>query len=237
MLRFDAFLLFCFISVSAAGQNIQIVAKYKNGIPYADNKHFDYIAKYLEVQETSKIATLICHYTFSGKQTLTQLFSSLSDTANKLGANSYRIETCINNLPDTIYIELSIYDLTSLELNKNLNLFPLNMIYIFGDLNSKRPDEKTFRLNDQKITLLPFEYVSFQNRAGEEATISFGGFLGSKIWVKGQEGKLPKYYSLGGIGVGPGAAGEFGISLNTGRIGTVDLNFGQFLVRILNEKK
>ena len=80
------------------------------------------------------------------------------------------------------------------------------------------------------------EYISYQNKTGEDATVSIGGLLGAKVWIAVQERRLPKHLSVNGFGVGPGAVNTVSISFNTGRIYPIELNFGAFLVKVLYEK-
>jgi hypothetical protein len=81
------------------------------------------------------------------------------------------------------------------------------------------------------------QYLSYQNSVGEEAIVSIGGILGAKVWIVGKEGRLPKHLSVNGFGIGPGSFNTVSVSFNTGRIYPVDLNFGQFLVKVLKEQK
>ena len=217
---------------------VQIV-EYDSTYVFSDEiNEFHYIDKNLDLSDIRKIATLKGACNNSGKKTVVHLFNSLWETANKLGANSYQIEYFTNKSLDYLSVTVSIYILTEENLEYNFDIYPKNMVYVFGDLDKNKQAGKTIKFNSTKMKLPPLEYVSYQNKVGEDAILSIGGFLGAKVWIRGKEGRLPKHLSLNGFGIGPGSYynDQLSISFNTGRIYPVDLSFGQFLVEILNKK-
>lgn len=220
---------------SVFGQNVQIV----NQFPATEKhtvKSFDLIDSTFNLSGRQKIATLKGFSLNIGKQTLVTLFNSFWDNANKLGGNSFTIDS-ISNTKDTTSIILTVYHLSDEDLKINFELYPKNMVYVIGDID-KRQSAKNIKFNDQKVVLNPMEYLSYQNKVGEEAIVRIGGFMGAKVWITGKEGRLPKHLSVNGFGVGPGGSyNAVGVSFNTGRIYPVELNIGQFLVKILKEQK
>jgi hypothetical protein len=83
------------------------------------------------------------------------------------------------------------------------------------------------------------EYVSYQNKVGEEVNVSIGGVAGTKVWLVGKESRLPKHLSVSGFNVRPVSISpnQLGIGFSTGSIYSVDFDFGQFLVSVLEENR
>ncbi len=235
MKQLNTILLFCMISLHSFGQGVQIIYQNKDYKPNGKYESFHYIDKKTVLSDSVKIASLKGYSTNSGNQTLSQLFNEFWKIANKLGANAFRIDCIENKSVQLFYITISIYNLNEGEIN--YDFLPKNMIYIIGDLNYNKGC-KNIKLNENKMSIYPMEYISYQNKVGEEAIISIGGFTGAKTWIKGKEGRLPECFTLSNFGVGPtyyGGSGV-GVSFNTGRIYPVDLSFGLFLIEILKKK-
>ena len=228
-------ILFSLFSMISYAQEVKITDKNNNPNKAINPDAFDYIDKQYELQEEMYIATLNGFVINSGKSILSNLFNTFWQKANELGANSFRIED-VKNDNDTIAIEISVYNLTDVQFDEMVKLYPTNMVYVIGDID-KRQTPKKIKFNNEKLELAPMEFIAYQNEIDKDAILSIGGFLGAKVWIKGQENRLPKHLSLSGFGVGPGRYNEISISFNTGRIYPVDLNFGQFLIDALTEKK
>lgn len=229
---FSVILLF-FISITTLGQKIRIV-KEENFPSVAINPEiFRHIENDYDLNEAAYIATFNCNVTNSGKSTLVNVFNLFWKKANQLGANAFQIDT-INSIQGTLFIELSVYNLNDYSYNKMLKLIPVNMIYVIGGIDNKR-SSRNIKFNNKKLLLDPMSFIAFQNNVDEEATLSIGGFMGAKLWVKGKENRLPKHLSLSGFGIGPGHYNNVGVNFNTGRIYDVEFNFGQFLVHVLKE--
>lgn len=216
------------------GQNVQVVNKYTE----AENhtvQTFDLIDNAFNLTGKQKVATLKGFSLNTGKPTIATLFNSFWNNANKLGGNSFTLDS-VSNSNDSIVIVLTVYYLNEEDVKTNVELYPKNMVYVIGDID-KRQKSKTIKFNDRKLVLHPMAYLSYQNTVGGEAIVSIGGILGTKAWIVGKEGRLPTHLSVNGFAVGPGSFNTVSVSFNTGRIYPVDLNFGQFLVNVLNEQK
>lgn len=216
------------------GQNVRVINQYSRA-----EKHpvttFDNIDTVFNLTGKQKIATLKGFSLNTGKLTLATLFNSFWDNTNKLGGNSFIVDSVLSS-NDTTKIVITVYYLNEADIKTNLELYPKNMVYVFGDIDKRKTTKKVV-FNDRKLLLNPMEFVSCQNTVRGEVTVSIGGLLGAKVWIVGKQGRLPEHLSVSGIGVGPGSVNTIGLSLNTGRIYPVDLNFGRFLVRVLNEQK
>ncbi|MDR0864051.1 MAG: hypothetical protein LBO74_03850 [Candidatus Symbiothrix sp.] len=110
--------------------------------------------------------------------------------------------------------------------------------YVFGDLTHSDTNKgRNIKFNTEKITIYPLEYYSYQIPIDKEASVSIGGIFGTKYVLKGKEGRLPVYLSLGGFRAAPSVQmGGVGVSFSTGSIYPLDMNLGQFLVEILGNE-
>ena len=221
-------------SLHTQAQEISVYDKNESAKTAIKPDAFDYIDHQYDVQKEDYIASLSGYIVTYEEETLINLFNSLWKKANDLGANSYRIEK-VRNENDTIEVKLSVYNLSDRHIEDVLALYPHNMVYVFGDIHNDQRARK-IRFNDEKLVLHPMEFIAYQNKVGQEATLNVGGILGAKIWIQGKENRLPVYLSLSGYEVRPDVSIGLGVSINTGRIYPVDMNFGQFLINVLKEK-
>ena len=200
---------------------------------------FVYIDKKMDLTGLTKIATLEAFCINIGSETIRDLFEIFRKSANNLGSNSCQIDSFSYKSHDSLFVYVSLYYLSKAEIEKAHDLFPKNKIYVFGELDITEKGGKTIKLNGKSINLLPLEYACYQNKTGEEATVSVGGLAGSELRLVGREGRMPEHLSLSGFSMAPGTgrAGQVGFSFSTGSIKSVAIDFGQFLVALLKEKK
>ena len=199
--------------------------------------YFDLIDPKFDLSSLEKVARLKGFCTHKGQTNLAGLFNDFWKMANGLGANSFIIDSTEQKL-DSLFVHISIYHLTLHQVDTNFNLYPKNMIYVFGDLDSSREKGRKIQFNSQEKVLMPLKYISYQNKVKEKTIISNGGFTGTKVKIKGKEGRLPTFLSLQGFRIGPSASiNQVGLSFSTGRINPVEQSFGQFLIRVLEEMK
>jgi hypothetical protein len=228
MNKIVALLVFTLVIKSVFGQNTSSPQNY--------NRIFDLISDSFDLSNKTKIGNLRGNSVDIGSFTLSHLFNSFLNNANKQGANSYTVDSIIHHR-DTTHIEISIYSLNEAELKTNRDMYPRNKIYVFGNID-KRHASKKIKINDIKIELKPLEYVSYQNQVAEETIVTIGGGKGAKIWIIGDEGRQPIYLSVNSSshnGISYAHTGT--MSLNRGRIPPVDFNFGAFLAKVLPEKR
>jgi len=225
-----------FFCIYGYAQEVQIVEKNDNFIQKEKVEKFEFIDKDLDLINHEKIVVLKGYSVNSGKSTLIGLFNKFWEMSNKFGANSYLIDK-VESDTNTIFVQISAYYLDRMTIEDNFQLYPKNMVYVFGDLDIKKGNTKRIKLNGQRVELAPLEYIASQNSVGKYVTVSIGGFLGAKVDIYGREGRLPMYLSLNGFGIGPGNYNQISVSFNTGRIYPVEMNFGQFLINTLTKKE
>jgi hypothetical protein len=216
--------LFLFFSFSVYGQNVSLVNLNESGIPASEPEAFDYIHHQYELAKDYHIADLHGFLTNSEEAILTDLFNAFWDKSNEVGANAFRFERS-ERKGDTTFVDISIYNLDDAEFEKMAAAYPFNMVYVLGDISKKQKTRK-IKFNGEKIRLSANEYIAYQNQVGEDAILKIGGLLGAKVWIRGKENRPPSFYSLSSFGVGPDRQGQVGLTLNTGRIYPVPLNFG-----------
>jgi hypothetical protein len=230
-------LAFIFAGLSSWGQEVSIIEQDENQIITEKQEEFYFIEKDFYPTDDSWVATLEGFCTNTKKSNLETLFYNFWHTANELGGNAFYVDS-LSFSPDTISVSLSVFHLTEEELDANFGLYPANQIYIIGDLTSPKSKGKNIKLNKEKITIHPLEYYMYQNTLENIVEISIGGFFGATHTLMGKEGQLSEYIALSGLQVAPSvyARGGVGISLSTGGLYPLDMNFGQFLVEILKEQ-
>ena len=227
--------------ISLLGQDVTVIRKNENFTVSEKHKEFYYIEKKFPLTNDRWLATLDGFCTNTRKSNLETLFYGFWKKANTMGANAFFIED-FRNASDTVFVTISIFNLTEQELDDNYELYSCNSIYVFGDLIASNlktniPKRREVKINKEKIKIYPLSYYEYQSAIGEKVNISIGGFLGSSYTRTGEDGKVSVYLSLGGGTIKPaispyGSAGA-GIIISSGSIYTLDTNFGQFLVEIL----
>ncbi|TSJ47861.1 hypothetical protein [Fluviicola chungangensis] len=227
MNKIVALLLFTLVIKSGFGQN--------TSSPQSSTKTFDLISDLFDLSGNTKIGSLSGNSVNMGSFTLSDLFNSFWNNANKQGANSFTVDSIIYH-GDTTYIEISIYSLNEAELKTNRDKYPRNKIYVFGNID-KRKASKKITINDRKIELKPLEYISYQNQVDEETIVSIGGSRGATMRIIGKEGRQPLYLSASVSHNGISYSSSGTMSFNRGRVHPVDFNFGAFLVKVLPEKR
>jgi len=236
MKRILVLLLLMFPCIFCFAQEFEIINEHREQ-PTEFPKEFYFISNLFDESKGIKIADVKFYaHDNDNKNSLTPIFHSLWDKANSMGANAFFVSKVEYDSDVTKFnIAVELYFLNENEIEENFSLYPENIIVIMGNVNtSKKEKGKSFKLNKEKITLLPFEYIAYQNEVGETATISVGGFLGTMVKIKGEEFKLPVILSLGGLSARPMVGyGGGRISFSNGSITQMDLNLGLFLMDVL----
>lgn len=222
-----------YIEVLSLSPDRDSTAEYDSFHLLANETHVDSLLRVGRIQASMQ----------SGEAPLNEVIHELAMKANSLGANAFQVREAIY-AQDTsrVLVDLEMYAVSDALLERNEEHFPRNRIYIIGELHPDS-DAKEFKLNGEQTEVEPLRYISIENEAGEETTISIGGFLGAKMTLEGRENRPSSYWSLSEFGVGPYAeAGPpqqsgLGVSFNTGRIHPVNPDAGRFLIRVLQEQE
>ena len=215
-------------------------------------KEFYFISENLSESKGIKVADMKFYARDKGEKiSLIPVFYSLWKRANKLGANSFfvtGIEYDPNKKRYDIIVELFFLD--DDEIEENLASYPENLVVFIGNVNTTNEEKgRTFKLNNEELILYPFEYITYECNVGEKITIQVGGVTGSTIVMKGDENRLPQFFTLGGASISPvlipggigvslknGAVNPVvgGFSLKNGSVNPIDMNLGLFLMEILS---
>ncbi|MCB0496695.1 MAG: hypothetical protein KDC79_11220 [Cyclobacteriaceae bacterium] len=228
--------VFLFISCFSFGQTTEVLEESNNSIGLSETKEFHCVPQEVHLSDAYKRAVLKGTVTNNKKQTIVDIFNDFWKKSNEMGANAFHIDSVQYHSIVSIKFTITVYSLSETQIDSIYMLYPTNKIYILGDLNPEALKFKpiTIKVNNIKTELPPTKYLSYQNKIDGETIISKGGLMGTKVWIRWKEDRLPLYLSVNGFGVGPGSSvGVMGISFNTGRINSVDMNFGEFLIETL----
>jgi len=236
-------LFFC----GAQAQNIELLSQDESYKHTEVPKEFEYIDYKMDLSSFNRVASFKLTIDKQGKNSLDATFGKFWEMTNKLGANAFSVEDVV--FENNQYIVLTnVYYFNEATMQDNFSLYEDNTIIVFGNLNTKNEDKaKTFKLNKDKISLMPYTYIKYQNEVGQKAKVSVGGFMGSSVTIVGEENKLGRCFSLGGTSLMPMGAGVsvgnrgsgvgVGISISTGTVYPMDLSFGLFVMTILDTVK
>ena len=227
------------------GQNITVIEQSEVFSVSEKQEEFNYIEKESPLPNDRWLATLEGFCTNTKKSNLGSLFYDFWEMANTMGANAFFVEGFLNTA-DTIFVTISIFNLTKRELIYNYRLYSCNKIYVFGDLVASKKTRK-FKINEKKVEVYPMHYYEYQSAIGENVKVNIGGFSGSTYVRTGEGGRVSAYLLLGGgtakpavaygsgvvVGSPPGTGVSAGVRFTTGSIYPLDINFGLFLAEIL----
>ncbi len=241
-----SFLLFASIGMNLfAKDNIQVLWQNEDFQFNKKPKEFYFMGQDVDSTIGIKIAEVEMNVSKAGQKSNLQFaFYTLWEKANKMGSNAFfMVDSQFINEEKNYNIQVDLFYITGEEIDEVINTYPVNEIIIFGDINTKNETKgKSFSLNGEKLTIMSYSYIIHENEIGKETTISVGGFTGTKTWIKGEQGKPSKYFSLGGVSVAPSVGmgsrgGGIGLSISTGSIFSLDPNFGEFLLRVLENNE
>jgi hypothetical protein len=228
---------------SLKGQDVTIIEQNENFSVSEKQEEFYYIEKDFPLTNDRWLATLDGFCTNTKKSNLEYLFYDFWKTSNTLGANAFFIDEFTYS-PDTIFVTISVFNLTEEELDDNYALYSCNKIVIFGDLiasdfKTNAPKKQEVKVNKEKIKIYPLSYYEYQSDIGEKVNLSIGGFFGSGYTRMGEAGKVSVYLSLNGGTIRPVVRpmGGVGVNFSNGSFSLLDMNFGQFLVEVLEKSE
>jgi hypothetical protein len=229
------------MSAVAFAQEIIVVTQNQNFVSAEKQKEFFYVPKGLDASVGAKVANVNLKIQREGnKNSLAPTFYALWKQANTMGANAFFISEMNYSEEKKQYdINVELLLLKGDEIKAAQKLYPANLVVVFGDINTKKEDKgKNFNFNKEKHTVMPYQFVTYQNPIGEKVMVSTGGATNTRNSFKGEEGKLPVFLSLGGISVSSGGrdgVGGVGMSISSGNITHLDMNIGLFLMQVLSK--
>lgn len=234
------FSIIFFNSTLCFSQNIEILSQNPDYRFEKDPSEFYSISKDLDASIGTRVADIqltIQKENEEEKYTLVPMFYKLWEKANSMGSNAFYIsETNYSESDKMYFITVELWFLDKDQIDENYELYPENLIYIIGNLNTKKENNgKKFRLNGEKVTVMPYQYLYLENPDDKPTTIHVGGMFGSGVAIKRESGKLPRFFSLGGFNLAPVYSG--GISISGGSVYQLDMNLGYFLIGILPQQQ
>lgn len=204
---------------------------------------FYYLSKLLDSSRGIKVADV--RFTAKrqgGNKSLVPMFYKLYNKAMSMGANAFFVPEMSYNGDDKLYeMSVELWSLNNEEVDENMSLLPKNLVVIIGNMDTEKEDKgKGFKINKQKMTVMPYSYIAHENALDEKTVISIGGFMGASVTVRGAEDRYSMFVSFGGVAVAPTMyvpGGGVGVSISTGRIYPVNSGLGFFLMDVLDMEK
>lgn len=233
MKAFYSILILLIITFQTYSQKIQLIDSLNVANTETKYKDFFYLNSDFKKPIERRAAIIIGIIESANKNSLINLFHLFWKETNNLKANSFFVENIFSK-NDTSFIKISVYQLSENEIIENYKFFKTNMIYLFGDLDKDSKSIRKVKVNKVKYEIKSLECYSIQNTINNEVIIGYGGLLGAKYWIKGEDNKLPKFLFFVGPGIG-GAAN--GVSFNSGRMYNYDINKGSFLMHFYKQSQ
>jgi hypothetical protein len=204
-------------------QEVEVVSE--GSYSFTETEGFTMIA---DTSSALRVATLKMTALHSGKATLYDTFEGLAETANELGANSYRLvsEPC-TDVATPCDVVVNTYRLSEKKLEDAQPPLPQNIVYLVGKLSR---DSSEVEINDVDTQMPLVGHLVIQIAPGETVKIQKGGLLGPTLRVKGRAGRLADFITFGGPQLGPSRTGDIGISVTTGSVDNLPEEVGRFLV-------
>lgn len=148
------------------------------------------------------------------------VYSQIYKKAKEVGANIVQWQPPVNIDGRKQEINLHNYKLNLYYREQSIS--KEGIAYIFG---SPTKDVK-ITLNNKKLLLPARSYIKYNLAPGKLLELNVGGFLGSRIKVKGSTANDEFYFQISGGKLG---AEDEGLKIKSGDIVGVDPSFGEFL--------
>ncbi len=239
MKKFIILSVLCIYCTLSFSQEIEILSANPDFISSGKQTEFYYITKELDASIGTKVADITVRAEKSGrKNNLSNIFYATWKRANQLGANAFFVSEIDYREAEKAYdMTIEIWYLNDNAIDENLDLYPKNLLVIIGDINTKNEDKgRGFKIDGEKQTIMPYQYMTSPIAQNSKVSVSVGGIIGGTgATFNWKEGRLPIFLSVGGGSVAPSASGNsVGISFSTGSLSPVDMNFGLFIMDVLD---
>lgn len=173
---------------------------------------------------------------------VTNLFLFLKAEAQKIGANSFRVDSFkrVDSLNGELILSMYYIDEESDFFDVNFENLPKHKIYIFGNQNMVDAKTQSYKVNGEKHEIESGKFAVFEIKPDEEVKINKGGFAGMTLWVKRKAEGFSSFLNFSGIGLN-GANynpnGGVGVSFNTGTINKIEPNLALALLKIYSQQQ
>lgn len=195
---------------------------------YRNSTFFDYLHDSTQKGLYTWVADLTISIDTILPGNIETIFSMFKERSNKMGANAFRVnESDIYSAQSEKFISISIFWLKMEGRNQNLQLFKNPIIYLFGFLgyHQKIPGYE-LKINDAEFIMQELRYRTYNSKIGETTYLQQGSKIrGDSRSITFENNQYPKYFYFSRITS----------SYKNCFIGEYDLNFGEFLLKILNK--
>ncbi len=227
------FSIFCCFSIQFGfSQTVEVLTNHgKKDHPAASDFAF------IEPKTDSSNYSFVSTYKVIGKKkqgNIADLFFLIADKAKKDGATCFKLNYFNRNdsLEETTLILDTYFWIDSIR-SINFDNHEQNYIYIFGEERTKGYSSTSFKIDNEKKEIDPGTYYRYTRIPGKKTKINKGGITGMTFFYLLDGNKPDIFLTLTGFGVGgPMPADVTGAAVNTGRINTIQGDFGN-LLRIL----
>ncbi len=220
-------LVFLILSTVSHSQKLKVDDVNPDFKKTRNSSHFDCINDSLSNEYYTWVAdyTIKFDSVYPGK--IKKVFEMFKAKANKMGANSFIVKNSdIYPSHEHKFISISAYWLKMEDRNYNHQLFKESKVYLFGFLGHHRAIEGyRVRLNEEDFIMSELRYRSFLFKPGKQIDLIQGSNMrGDKRSFVMEDNQYPRYFFFNKV------TGAFKNSF----IGEYDMNFGEFLLRILD---
>lgn len=231
-------LLLLLVGSAMSAQTVTVLSTYDT-LQKPTYQQFIILNDGTDISESVKVATI---KSVGSLKKPVDIFYSIREKAQKLGANSFRFESFTKNPDQTGELILTAYYTTGEVFDVNFQ--NINSIYIFGDDDLTSSKKQSYRVDGNKYEIGAGQFKRFNLKLNQEMKISKGGITGMAVWVANETGRAYRFYSFSGIGVANGGMAissgggmGVGVGITTGKIHNVEQNLAMLLTKMYEEQK
>ncbi len=232
-------LLCCLYGGLAYSQEIEILEK-GDTLQKPKYVQFIYIADSTDLSQSIFVAKIKAT---GSLRNVSNLFLFINAEAQKLGANSFKVESFkrIDSQNGELILSTYYNDGEGDFFDVNYQNLPHDKIYIFGNQDMVDSKTQNYKVNGEKHEIASGKFAVFEIKPDEEVKINKGGFTGMTLWVKRKPEGYSSFLNFSGIGLNGASyspmGGGVGVSINTGTINKIEPNLALALLKIYSEQK
>lgn len=219
-------IIFCLFAISSHGQKLRVDRVNKEFSSYRKSDHFDCIHDNFDSTKLTWVADLTVTFDTINPGTIRDIFRTFKEKATKFGANGFKVNSSdIFTIYEEKHISISTFWLRMEDRDENLNLFKEPVVYLFGFLGYHLTIEGyELKVGEEEYILSELRYRVYPLKIGQTLYVQQGGNIrGDYRNIKYEKHEFPKYLFFNRV---TGA-------IKNCWIDEYDLNFGEFLLRIL----